>query len=285
MKDSNNLIKINNNNNIQNLITINEIQNPSQPQPQIIDDREVLPKISLKNLNYPDITKRLVILDIITTGEDPTKNNIIEIGCYEMINGSSTGRQFHGFLHPRFDIDEYAEQKLSNNIYYDFIKDPKESDCIVLENFLDFINDSKIIVHNIELKMIFINNELAYHKKEKLQKEIFYCTLDIFNQMFPDINTKVKLNELSILSEKSLDKIRKKKIKITDNICSLLKCCEYLKIKIPNKTHFSAKFNSFLISKLMTKIFLVIFKVKQLHIKIKEKLLQKKISNKNKEIE
>ena len=44
------------------------------------------------------------------------------------------------------------------------------------------------------------------------------------------------------------------------------------------------KINSFLISKLIAKIFLVIFKVKQLHIKIKEKLLQKKISNKNKEI-
>jgi len=186
---------------IPNLLLTNEVQLPPKPAPQIIDNREILRKITLKSISYPEINQRLIILDLVTTGEDPSKNNIIEIGCYEMVYGYATGRQFRGFLHPRFEIDEYIEQKIMNNVYMDFTKDEKEYDCIVLENFLSFVDGSKIVVHNAELNMIFLNNELTYHKKEKIPKENFYCTLNIFKQMFPDINTNVKMSDLIIFSE------------------------------------------------------------------------------------
>jgi len=115
---------------IPNLMSSTDVQIPPPPIPETINYREVLKKISLKSLRYPDITKRLVILDTVTTGDDPSKNNVIEIGCYEMFEGHCTGRQFHGFLHPRFEIDEFTEQKIANNVYIDFTKDAKESDCI-----------------------------------------------------------------------------------------------------------------------------------------------------------
>ena len=125
------------------------------PNSQIISIGEIFRRVSSKKITLPEINQRLIILDLVTTGENPDNNNIIEIGCYEMLNGFVTGRQFRGFLHPRFDIDEYIEEKIKNNIYMDFTKDEKEYDCIVLENFLNFVNGSKIVVHNMNLNMIF----------------------------------------------------------------------------------------------------------------------------------
>jgi len=262
---------------IPNLMNSNQPQIPPPPIPETINYKEVFKKISLKNLRYPDITKRLVVFDATTTGDDPSKNNIIEIGCYEMFEGHCTGRQFHGFLHPRYDIDEFTEHKIANNIYIDFTKDGKESDCITLENFLSFVGDSKIVVHNAELNMTFLNNEFAYHKKEKLPEDTFYCTLTMFKTLFPDIKTNANIEQLLIFYS-TIIKNQKKKIRCTDNICSLLKCCEYLKIKVPKKTHFSAKFDSFLIAKLMARLYVIIAEVQKLHIKIREKkmLLEKK---------
>ena len=272
---------------IPNLMNTNAVEIPPPPIIETINYKEVFKKISLKNLRYPDITKRLVIFDGQTTGDDPSKNNIIEIGCYEMFEGHCTGRQFHGFLHPRYDIDEFTEQKLANNVYIDFTKDGKESDCIVLENFLAFVGDSKIVAHNAELNMAFLNNEFAYHNKPKLPPDTFYCTLKMFQTLFPNIKPKATIEQLMIFYQQII-KNQKKKIRCSDNICSLLKCCEYLKIKVPRKTHFSAKFDSFLVSKLMARIFVIIAEVQKLHIKVREKKLlllekQNKLNNNNKD--
>ena len=263
---------------IPNLMNNNQVELPPPPIPETINYKETLRRVSLKNFRYPDINSRLVILDAVTTGDDPKNNNIIEIGCYEMINGHCTGRQFHGFLHPRFDIDEFTEQKIANNVYIDFTKDGKESDCIVLENFVSFVGDSKIVVHNVDLNMTFLNREFAYHKLKTLPDESFYCTLTMFKFLFPDINTKATIDELLIFYSTIIKKERKK-IRCSDNICSLLKCCEYLRIKVPKKTHFSAKFGSFIVSKLMARIFVIVDEVKRLHIKIRERLLNKKMLN------
>ena len=268
--------------NMPSILLTNEIQFPVKPSTQIISIREILRKISSKNISLPEMNQRLIILDLVTTGEDPSKNNIIEIGCYEMIDGCVTGRQFRGFLHPRYDIDEYIEEKIKNNIYMDFTKDEKEYDCIVLENFLNFVNGSKIVVHNMNLNMTFLNNELIYHKKDIIPRENFFCTLEIFKQMFPEINTEVKMNDLIIFSEQNIPQNKKYKIKISKNICSLIKCCEYLKIKIMKKSYFSAKFNSLLICKLLAKYFYIFEEVKKLRLKIKEKLKEKKSNEDNK---
>ena len=197
---------------IPNLMNSNQPQIPPPPIPETINYTEVFKKISLKNLRYPDITKRLVVFDATTTGDDPSKNNIIEIGCYEMFEGHCTGRQFHGFLHPRYDIDEFTEHKIAKNIYIDFTKDGKESDCITLENFLSFVGDSKIVVHNAELNMTFLNNEFAYHKKEKLSEDTFYCTLTMFKTLFPDIKTNATIEQLLIFYS-TIIKNQKKKIR------------------------------------------------------------------------
>jgi DNA polymerase-3 subunit epsilon len=154
----------------------------------------------------------------------------MEIGCLEMIGGKITGLEFHAFLHPRYTINEVTKQKtnLTSNFYDEYYKDAYASDHKVLEQFKNFVNQSVIVAHNASKDMEFINNEFIFHKINIFPKKKFFCTLNIFRQMFPDISR---------------------------GICSLSKCCEYLDIKLPNKNFHSAIYDSFMVAKLMSKLF------------------------------
>ena len=154
----------------------------------------------------------------------------MEIGCLEMIGGKITGLEFHAYLHPRYSINEITKQKtnLNSTFYDDYYKDAYASDHKVLEQLKNFVNQSVIVAHNAFKDMEFINNEFIFHKINVFPKKKFFCTLNIFRQMFPDINR---------------------------GICSLSKCCEFLNIKLPDKNHHSAIYDSFMVAKLMSKLF------------------------------
>ena len=201
-------------------------QSPYKPQ----DYRENLSKININSIIIPDIKERIIIIDTVTTGSNPKENNIMEIGCLEMIGGKITGLEFHAFLHPRYTINEITKQKtnLNSNFYDEYYKDAYASDHKVLEQFKNFVNQSVIVAHNASRDMEFINNEFIFHKINIFPRKKFFCTLNIFRQMFPDINR---------------------------GICSLSKCCEYLDIKLPNKNFHSAIYDSFMVAKLMSKLF------------------------------
>ena len=209
------------------------------------DYKENLTKINLNSLLFPDIKERIIIIDTVTTGTNPNENNIMEIGCLEMIGGKITGLEFHAFLHPRFTINEVIKQKtnLTSNFYEEFYKDAYASDHKVLEQFKNFVNQSVIVTHNASKDMEFINNEFTFHKITIFPKKKFFCTMNIFRQMFPEISR---------------------------NIYSLSKCCEYLDIKLPNKNCHSAIYDSFMVAKLMSKLF-----------DIKEQILENKNMNLN----
>ena len=194
------------------------------------DYKDYLSKININSIIIPDIKERIIIIDTVTTGSNPKENNIMEIGCLEMIGGKITGLEFHAFLHPRYTINEITKQKtnLNSNFYDEFYKDAYASDHKVLEQFKNFVNQSVIVAHNAYRDMEFINNEFIFHKINIFPRKKFFCTLNIFRQMFPDINR---------------------------GICSLSKCCEYLDIKLPNKNFPSAIYDSFMVAKLMSKLF------------------------------
>ena len=194
------------------------------------DYKENLSKININSIIIPDIKERIIIIDTVTTGSNPKENNIMEIGCLEMIGGKITGLEFHAFLHPRYTINEVTKQKtnLTSNFYDEYYKDAYASDHKVLEQFKNFVNQSVIVAHNASKDMEFINNEFIFHKINIFPKKKFFCTLNIFRQMFPDISR---------------------------GICSLSKCCEYLDIKLPNKNFHSAIYDSFMVAKLMSKLF------------------------------
>ncbi|MBP6299420.1 MAG: DNA polymerase III subunit epsilon [Arenimonas sp.] len=102
---------------------------------------------------------RQVVLDTETTGLSWQKGNrLVEIGCIELINRRPTGRSFQKYLNPERDMEPGAMEV--TGLTLDFLSDkPLFSD--VVAEFLDFIKDAELIIHNAEFDLGFINNELS----------------------------------------------------------------------------------------------------------------------------
>ena len=101
---------------------------------------------------------RQIVLDTETTGLEPSEGHrIIEIGAVELFNRRHTGRSFHQYLQPDRHIDEGAVEV--HGITTDFLADkPRFVD--VVEDFLEFIRDAELIIHNAPFDVGFINHEL-----------------------------------------------------------------------------------------------------------------------------
>ncbi len=102
---------------------------------------------------------RQVVLDTETTGLEPSqRHRIIEIGCVELRNRRQTERHFHQYLNPEREIDEGAFDV--HGISNDFLADkPRFSE--IVNDFIDFVRDSELIIHNAPFDVAFINAELA----------------------------------------------------------------------------------------------------------------------------
>jgi len=101
---------------------------------------------------------RQIVLDTETTGIDfKSGHRVIEIGCIEIINRRFTGAEYQTYLNPDREIDEGAVKV--HGITLDFLKDkPRFVD--VAKEFLEFIKDSELLIHNAEFDVGFLNNEL-----------------------------------------------------------------------------------------------------------------------------
>jgi DNA polymerase-3 subunit epsilon len=101
---------------------------------------------------------REIVLDTETTGLDPASGHrIVEIGCVELINHLPTGRVWHCYLNPERDMPDEAFRVhgLSNEF---LAKHPVFAEKVA--EFLEFIADSTLVIHNAEFDMRFINAEL-----------------------------------------------------------------------------------------------------------------------------
>ena len=117
---------------------------------------------------------RKIILDTETTGlESRQGHRIIEIGCIELINRRKTERNFHQYLNPERDIEDGAFNihGLSN----EFLSD-KSRFADIAQEFIDFIRDGELIIHNAPFDVGFINAELKLLGK-KWGKIEDYCTV------------------------------------------------------------------------------------------------------------
>ncbi len=102
---------------------------------------------------------RQVVLDTETTGlEVQQKHRVIEIGCVELLHRRPTGRVFHKYLNPERDIDEGAQQ-VHGLTREALAKEPKFAH--VAAEFLEFIRDAELIIHNAPFDLAFLNAELA----------------------------------------------------------------------------------------------------------------------------
>ena len=123
-----------------------------------------------------------IILDTETTGLSFNTDKIIEIACIELENQIPTKNKFHVFINPNMDISDGAYQ--THGISRDFLRDKPVFKDIAKE-FLNFIKDSKLVIHNADFDLAFLNKELQELDLEPLSKDRVVDTLFLARQKFP----------------------------------------------------------------------------------------------------
>lgn len=110
---------------------------------------------------------RQVILDTETTGLDPAQGHrIIEIAAVELVNRRLTKSHFHVYLNPDREIDAGAQQV--HGITLEFLQDkPRFAD--VVDEFLDFVADAELVIHNAPFDVGFLNHELGILGRDKVE--------------------------------------------------------------------------------------------------------------------
>jgi DNA polymerase III subunit epsilon len=123
-----------------------------------------------------------VILDTETTGLSIKEGHrIVEIGCIELENLIPTGNKFHCYLNPERKVSEKA---LEVHGYTDEFLSTKKKFIDVADDFIDFIKEKKIIIHNAEFDLAHLNNELYKLGKKKIENETI-DTLILARNKFP----------------------------------------------------------------------------------------------------
>lgn len=103
--------------------------------------------------------QRQIVLDTETTGINPKEGHrIIEIGCVEMLNRRLTNNRFHVYLNPDREIDAGAIEV--HGISNEFLKD-KPHFVDIADDFMAFIADAELIIHNAPFDVGFINHEFS----------------------------------------------------------------------------------------------------------------------------
>ena len=124
-----------------------------------------------------------VILDTETTGLSTTENHrIVEIGCIELSNQIPTNKIFHEYINPQRSVSEEAYKVHG---YSDKFLSDKKIFAEIAENFLNFIKNKKIIIHNAFFDLPFLNYELSLINKKAIDKKNVIDTLEVARQKYP----------------------------------------------------------------------------------------------------
>lgn len=126
---------------------------------------------------------REIVLDTETTGLDPRDGNrLVEIGCVEVFNHIATGETYHQYINPQrdmpsgaFDVHGLSEEFLSRH--------PVFAD--IVDDFLTFIGDSPLVIHNASFDMGFINAELKRLDRPLLPMSQSVDTVRVARRRFP----------------------------------------------------------------------------------------------------
>lgn len=103
--------------------------------------------------------ERQIVLDTETTGLNPQEGHrVIEIGCVELFNRRLTGRHFHVYINPEREIDAGAVEV--HGITNQFLADKPVFSSIV-EDFINFIRDAELVIHNAPFDVGFLNHEFG----------------------------------------------------------------------------------------------------------------------------
>jgi len=123
-----------------------------------------------------------ILLDTETTGLSSVNDKIIEIACIEIEDHIPTGEKFHVFLNPEMEISQCAYD--THGISKEFLKDkPKFND--VAKDFIKFIDGKKLVIHNAEFDLAFLNKELKDVGEKQISKDNIVDTLNVAREKFP----------------------------------------------------------------------------------------------------
>ncbi|WDR07377.1 DNA polymerase III subunit epsilon [Devosia rhodophyticola] len=125
---------------------------------------------------------REIALDTETTGLSPAGGDrLVEIGCVELINQLPTGRTFHKYCNPQRDMPEEAFRV--HGLSADFLADKPLFDAIA-DEFLQFIGDATLVIHNASFDMGFLNHEMERTKRRSLTNNVV-DTVTLARQIHP----------------------------------------------------------------------------------------------------
>ena len=124
-----------------------------------------------------------VVLDTETTGLSVKDGHrIVEIGCIELNNLIPTSKKFHCYLNPERKVSEKA---LEVHGYTDEFLSTKQKFKEVVDEFLNFIENKRLIIHNAEFDLGHLNNELSLLRKNNINKSNVIDTLELARDKFP----------------------------------------------------------------------------------------------------
>jgi DNA polymerase-3 subunit epsilon len=126
---------------------------------------------------------REIVLDTETTGFDPeTGDRIVEIGALELFNHMPTGRTFHHYLNPERAVPQSAVE--IHGLTDAFLAD-KPVFAAVVDAFLEFIGDARLVIHNASFDVKFLNAELGWAGRPLLAPNRAVDTLELARRRFP----------------------------------------------------------------------------------------------------
>lgn len=150
---------------------------------------------------------RHIVLDTETTGLDPNKGDrLIEVGAVEIINHIPTGSTFHTYLNPMIEGEMPEDSFKVHGLSKDFLSN-KPLFFEIIEELIEFVGDSKIIIHNAKFDIGFINYEIQRLENsnsdvferlpyKEIKHENVIDTLDIAKKLYP--GKSVSLDSLCI---------------------------------------------------------------------------------------
>lgn len=129
---------------------------------------------------------REVVLDTETTGLDPASGHrLVEIAGIELVNFIPTGRHYHTYINPARDMPDDAFR--IHGLSGEFLAGHKLFEAIV-DEFLGFVEDAKLVIHNAEFDMRFINHELGRASRPTISMDGVIDTLALARRKHPGMS-------------------------------------------------------------------------------------------------
>lgn len=148
---------------------------------------------------------REIVLDTETTGLDALRGDrVVEVGCVELFNRMPTGQTFHRYINPEREMstDAFAVHGLSTQFLAD-----KPFFHEVVEEFLAFIGDAPLVIHNASFDISFINAELDRLNRPPIPRERLVDTLLLARRKHPGVSNRLD----DLCSRYAIDNFRRTK--------------------------------------------------------------------------